>query len=84
MNFNLLKSQENTVPQGKHNEVTLSVVGGEKERLINPNIKHSPDFENPHISVRNLNVHIQKNHILKNVNLDIPNRAITCIIGPSG
>lgn len=38
----------------------------------------------PHISVRNLNVHLSKNHILKNVNLDIPDKAITCIIGPSG
>lgn len=38
----------------------------------------------PHISVRNLNVTLGKNHILKNVNLDIPDKAITCIIGPSG
>ena len=37
-----------------------------------------------HISVRNLNVYLTKNHILKNVNLDIPDKAITCIIGPSG
>ncbi len=40
--------------------------------------------EKPHISVRNLNVFLQKNHVLKNVNLDIPSNAITCIIGPSG
>ena len=38
----------------------------------------------PHISVRNLNVYLSKNHILKNVNLYIPDKAITCIIGPSG
>ena len=38
----------------------------------------------PHISVRNLNVYMTKNHILKNVSLDIPDKAITCIIGPSG
>ena len=38
----------------------------------------------PHISVRNLNVYLSKNHILKNVSLDIPDKAITCIIGPSG
>jgi len=38
----------------------------------------------PHISVRNLNVYLLNNHILKNVNLDIPDKAITCIIGPSG
>jgi phosphate transport system ATP-binding protein len=41
-------------------------------------------MENPHISVRNLNVYLQQNHVLKNVNLDIPSNAITCIIGPSG
>jgi phosphate transport system ATP-binding protein len=29
-------------------------------------------------------VYLSKNHILKNVNLDIPDKAITCIIGPSG
>ena len=38
----------------------------------------------PHISVRDLNVYLSGNHILKNVNLDIPDKAITCIIGPSG
>lgn len=38
----------------------------------------------PHISVRNLNVYLTRNHILKNVSLDIPDKAITCIIGPSG
>lgn len=45
-----------------------------------------PIFRNykPHISVRNLNVYLSKNHILKNVSLDIPDQAITCIIGPSG
>jgi phosphate transport system ATP-binding protein len=41
-------------------------------------------MEKPHISVRNLNVYLQQNHVLKNVNIDIPSNAITCIIGPSG
>lgn len=82
---NLLKTEEVTASENQRlDNISLTLVGGEKERLINPNIKHRPDFENPHISVRNLNVYIQKNHILKNVNLDIPNKAITCIIGPSG
>lgn len=40
--------------------------------------------DKPHISVRDLNVYLSDNHILKNVNLDIPDKAITCIIGPSG
>lgn len=36
------------------------------------------------LRVNNLNIHIQKNHILKNVNIHIPDNKITCIIGPSG
>lgn len=36
------------------------------------------------ITVENLNVTIQHNHILKDVSLTIPNKKITCIIGPSG
>lgn len=36
------------------------------------------------LRVKDLNVHIQKNHILKNVNIEIPDKKITCIIGPSG
>ncbi|MDR2385618.1 MAG: phosphate ABC transporter ATP-binding protein [Tannerella sp.] len=36
------------------------------------------------IKINNLNVSIGGNHILKNINLEIPNNKITCIIGPSG
>jgi phosphate transport system ATP-binding protein len=38
----------------------------------------------PSLRVENLNVHIQDQHILKNINLSIPEKSITCIIGPSG
>jgi phosphate transport system ATP-binding protein len=63
-----------------------------KDLHIEPIIKNSqetePDFmshfENPHIQCQNLDVYIQGNHILKNVNLSIPQNTITCIIGPSG
>lgn len=41
-------------------------------------------LRNSNLKVDHLNVHIQKNHILKNVNLEIPDKKITCIIGPSG
>lgn len=40
--------------------------------------------EKNHISVRDLNVYYGKNHVLKNINLDIPDKKITAIIGPSG
>ena len=42
-------------------------------------------MENPaHISVQDLNVYIRSEHVLKNINLSIPDRKITAIIGPSG
>ena len=44
---------------------------------MNPN-------ETPHISIKNLDVSIEGNHILKNINLDIPRGKITSFIGPSG
>src|ERR1700743_3619871 len=39
---------------------------------------------NPHISVQNFNVHIENQHILKDININIPNKSVTSIIGPSG
>src|SRR6201994_2002208 len=39
---------------------------------------------NPHISVQNLNVHIENQHILKDISINIPNKSVTSIIGPSG
>jgi len=41
-------------------------------------------LKNSNLQVKGLNVYIQKNHILKDVNLEIPDKKITCIIGPSG
>src|SRR6195952_1646585 len=38
----------------------------------------------PHISVQGLNVHIGDNHILKDININIPDKSVTSIIGPSG
>lgn len=43
-----------------------------------------PGTHQPHIRVRGLNVCLSGNQILKNINLDIPDKAITCVIGPSG
>ena len=37
-----------------------------------------------YLKVSDLNIYINKAHILKNVNLEIPDKKITCIIGPSG
>lgn len=36
------------------------------------------------ISIQNLNLHFGKHHILKNVNIEIPENQITVILGPSG
>src|SRR6195952_1124738 len=38
----------------------------------------------PHISVQNLNVHIENQHILKDISINIPDKKVTSIIGPSG
>src|SRR5690606_9214493 len=38
----------------------------------------------PHIEIKDLNVFIEGQHILKDINLSIPNNSITSIIGPSG
>lgn len=43
-----------------------------------------PKLEDTHLATRNLNIRIGKSHILKNVNVEIPQNKITCIIGPSG
>ena len=40
--------------------------------------------ENTHIEVKNLNVYYDKEHVLKNINVKIPNKKITAVIGPSG
>lgn len=42
-----------------------------------------PSFT-PSIRVDSLNVHINDQHILKDISLTIPEKSITCIIGPSG
>lgn len=36
------------------------------------------------ISIQNLNLHFGKHHILKNVNIEIPENQLTVILGPSG
>jgi phosphate transport system ATP-binding protein len=36
------------------------------------------------IAIKDLNVHAEKNHILKNINIEIPKNKITVILGPSG
>ncbi|WP_313271122.1 MULTISPECIES: phosphate ABC transporter ATP-binding protein [unclassified Sphingobacterium] len=38
----------------------------------------------PHLEIKDLNVYIEGNHILKNINLALPNNSVTSIIGPSG
>jgi phosphate transport system ATP-binding protein len=84
MNFNFLKSESIITSPASGKTPQLEVISGKEGKKVSLKKKYKPDLENPHISVRNLNVHLQKNHVLKNVSLDIPNKAITCIIGPSG
>jgi len=46
--------------------------------------KESLRIKKSYLKVSDLNLYINKTHILKNVNLEIPDKKITCIIGPSG
>lgn len=78
MTFRILNPKEVLVQTTK--SMNTSAIASRRKTLTEtPKV-----MENPHISVRNLNVYLQQNHVLKNVNIDIPNHAITCIIGPSG
>ena len=43
-----------------------------------------PRLKDTHLATHNLNIRIGKSHILKDVNVEIPQNKITCIIGPSG
>lgn len=38
----------------------------------------------PHLQIKGLNVTIEGKHILKDINLSLPNNSVTSIIGPSG
>jgi len=49
--------------------------------IVDRKFKRLPDT---HLATHNLNIHIGKSHILKDVNVEIPQNKITCIIGPSG
>lgn len=54
----------------------LSIQTKETQNIVSPIL--------PHIQIKDLNVHIAGKHILKNLNLEIPNNSVTSIIGPSG
>ncbi len=45
---------------------------------------HANTPHSTHISIRNLNMFYGINHVLKNINIDIPDKKLTAIIGPSG
>jgi len=48
------------------------------------NKREGLELNKSNLKVSDLNLYINKTHILKNVNLEIPDKKITCIIGPSG
>src|ERR1035437_93832 len=48
------------------------------------NKRESLEIKKSNLIVSDLNLYINKTHILKNVNLEIPDKKITCTIGPSG
>ena len=54
--------------------------------FLNNDIKNEEGLgiKKSYLKVSDLNIYIGKAHILKNVNLEIPDKKITCIIVPSG
>jgi phosphate transport system ATP-binding protein len=54
--------------------------------FLNTDLNNEEDLtlNKSYLKVKDLNIYINKAHILKNVNLEIPDKKITCIIGPSG
>jgi phosphate transport system ATP-binding protein len=65
------------------NNNSLATINENSSGLYQPQVLRKV-FENHSITIENLNVYIEKNHILKDINLTIPEKSITCIIGPSG
>ena len=84
MTVSSLISDAIVVPSKEDDNVLHFIPKEKGNDIFDPTAKSRSMVDQSHISVRNLNVYLQKNHILKNVNLDIPNKAITCIMGPSG
>jgi phosphate transport system ATP-binding protein len=82
----MFRFEEKTlIPKNKSDIDEIHTIAVEKQKMPNKSkIIFQPEVNNSIIKVRNLNVHIQKNHILKDINLNIPDKSITCIIGPSG
>lgn len=63
---------------------TPPVQGADSSHEFIPDRKFSHTQSQAPLEVRNLNLSIGEQPILKNVNLQIPRNKITCIIGPSG
>lgn len=69
--------------------VTETVIEAARQAIIKPQSTRPAQNENQFtkgakLKVENLNLSYGYHQILKNVNLNIPSKAITCIIGPSG
>jgi phosphate transport system ATP-binding protein len=52
--------------------------------VVQPNSLDVSDTSKPKVEVRQLNFFYGAAHILKNINLDIPQHRVTALIGPSG
>ena len=63
---------------------TLWYISNFLNTVNNIELLTKPDAAKSELKIKNLNVSIGHNHILKNINIEIPNNKITCIIGPSG
>jgi phosphate transport system ATP-binding protein len=70
-----------TAAARKYQETAAEELGKEVER---ESLTETFPASDSKIGIRNLNLTIGSNHILKDVSVDIPHKKITCIVGPSG
>ena len=59
-------------------------IPGRKIKLFRPDYKFIRPEGDSEIAVEKLNIYIKDQHILKDINVRIPDKKITCIICPSG
>lgn len=71
-------------------ETTISPRRNAPRSIYQPQHKSLPDagksstHPGVHLSIRDLNIWYGKDHVIKNVSIDLPDRRIITIIGPSG
>lgn len=78
-----IAQEKKTITDANHNGNGTPKTEDGSAALV-PETKDLQDLVHSHINVKDLNVFFGNNHVLKNINISIPDKKITAIIGPSG